>query len=472
MTKYLLLSGVDTSKLGSAHYLFDRHALDSNVISIPTQQISKHASQVIATLKALELHRFPRTLEEIERSFELAEERKFIQKLVGWGYLDPVSSADAPKKKGGKKTEKTEKSKPSSPGTIFEKRILDQFFTRPLFFNLPPVVDDGEVDVGLVGVPFSSLPLSTGTTVAADFLRWLTARTAFWFDVHRSGFHSDVGVEGAPRDVLGRGVVAKDFGDLGTGVRRVRELFAAADEFVKRVVVEQRIKPLFIGGDHAVTFPIVHSLLESYPKLAVLHLDAHHDLFYSAGIEYSHASPMRGLLLYSELTRLYSFGLRTTFDPRTGPREAFEKDRTLEKRVRHYSLPALRRLTADAKRFRRELAPLRGRPCYLSIDLDVLSHTVLSGRTSTPAGQGLDWPELLEIVDMLFDSANVIGCDMVELNPYRTGASEGEEVTHLPALLALLMDRLSKSKIPKPARGRRGKRTKSPTRPTDAARTP
>lgn len=454
MTKYLLLSGVDTSKLGSAYYLFDRHAADSNVISVPTQQISKHAAQVIATLKELELQRHPRTLEKIERCFKLAEERKFIQKLVGWGYLDAVSGGDEPKQARGKKT------KPMSPGKVFETRVLDQYFTRPLFFNLPNVVDDSEVDVGLVGVPFSSLPLSTGTTVAADFLRWLTSRTAFWFDVHRHGFHSDVGVEGTPRDVLGRGVVAKDFGDLGTDVRRVRDLFGAADEFVKSVVVEQRIKPIFIGGDHAVTFPIVHSLLQSYPKLAMLHLDAHHDLFYSSGVEYSHASPMRGLLLYSELERLYSFGLRTTFDPRTTPRLAFSADRSLERRVRHYSLPALRRLTVDPKRLRRELAPLRGRPCYLSIDLDVLSHTALSGRTSTPAGQGLDWPELLEIVDMLFDSANVIASDVVELNPYRTGASEGEEMTHLPALLALLMDRLSKSKIPKPARGRRAKATR------------
>jgi arginase family enzyme len=310
------------------------------------------------------------------------------------------------------------------------------------------------VDVGLVGVPFSSLPLSTGTTVAADFLRWLTARTAFWFDIHRHGFHSDIGVEGAPRDLLGKGVVAKDFGDLGADARRVRELFSAADQFVQAVVAEQRVKPIFIGGDHAITFPIVHSMLQSYPELAVLHLDAHHDLFYSAGIEYNHASPMRSLLLYSELDRLYSFGLRTTFDPRSAPRQAFDEEGSLKNRVRHYSLPAFRRLMLEPKRFARELAPLRGRPCYLSIDLDVLSDTALSGRTSTPAGRGLEWTELLEVVALLFDSANIIGCDVVELNPYRTGASEGEEMTHLPALLALLMDRLSKSKVPKPARRR------------------
>jgi arginase family enzyme len=470
MTKYVLLSGVDTSKLGSAYYLFDRRAADSNVISVPTQQISKHAAQVIATLKALDLQRFPRSLEKIERCFKLAEERKFIQKLVGWGYLDPLRGDDEPKRtrrgKGSKRAH-TPKTESTSLGQIFETRVLDQFFARPLFFGLPSVVDDDEVDVGLVGVPFSSLPLSTGTTVAADFLRWLTARSAFWFDVHNHGFHSDVGVEGAPRNVLGKGVVAKDFGDLGD-VRRVRDLFTAADEFVKSVVVQRRVKPIFIGGDHAITFPIVHSMLQSYPKLAVLHLDAHHDLFYSSGVEYNHASPMRGLLLYSQLERLYSFGLRTTFDPRTAPRQAFSADRSLERRVRHYSLPALRRLTADAKRLERELAPLRGRPCYLSIDLDVLSHSALSGRTSTPAGQGLDWPELLEIVDMLFDSANVIASDVVELNPYRTGATEGEEMTHLPALLAVLMDRLSKSKIPKPAHGRRAKTN----RPKGAARTP
>jgi agmatinase len=448
MTKYVLLSGVDTSKLGSAHYLFDRHAQDANVISIPTQKISKHAAQVIASLKELGLQAYPRSLGEIERSFERAEERNFVRKLVEWGYLDPVG---APEKK-------RKKQKVSSPAEVFEKRVLDQFFTRPLFFNLPSAIDDDDADVGLVGVPFSSLPLSTGTTVGPDFLRWLTSRTAFWFDVYQNGFHSDVGVEGTPRGVLGRGVVAKDFGDLGTDVRRVRELFQAAEDFVERVVVGARVKPIFVGGDHAITFPIVHALLQRHPKLAILHLDAHHDLFYSLDIAYNHASPMRNLFLYSELERLYSFGLRTTFDPRTSPRAAFEKE-SLKKRVKHYSLPALRRLAADRKRFARELQPLSGRPCYLSIDLDVLSHGALSGRTSTPAGHGLEWPELLEIVTLLFDAANVIAADVVELNPYRSGAVEGEEATQLPALFALLLDRLSRSKLPKPTRPKGAART-------------
>ena len=63
------------------------------------------------------------------------------------------------------------------------------------------------------------------------------------------------------------------------------------------------------------------------------------------------------------------------------------------------------------------------RDTYLSIDLDVLSASALSGRTSTPAGSGLEWTELLELVAMLFDSANVIACDVVELCPIAGMAS-------------------------------------------------
>ena len=424
MTKYLVLPGLDTSELGSSLYIFDRNAISANVIRIPTQKVSAAAASIITKLKTLD--RRPRTLEELDQVFERERERKFVRRLIAWGYLEAAG---------------------------VETSFLDRLFHRPTFFNLPVAPPDVAADVGLVGVPFSSTVLSSGTTVGADFLRRVTGQTAFWFDVYRHGFLSDVGVDGVPRKALGRGVVAWDFGDLGGDARSVGDLFSATEDFTRSVVVERGIRPIFVGGDHAITFPIVNSLLRRYPRMALLHLDAHHDLFYSYEVGFHHATPIRSLLAQG-LQRVYSFGLRTTFDPRTHPLAPFDEDPSFEGRVRHYSLPALRRLSAEPNGLARALAPLAGRPCYLSIDLDVLSQRALSHRTSTPAGAGLEWMELLEVIALLFDCANVIAADVVELNPYRTGTSDGEETTHLPALLALLMDRLSRSKIPKPAKRR------------------
>ncbi len=79
------------------------------------------------------------------------------------------------------------------------------------------------------------------------------------------------------------------------------------------------------GGDHAITFPIVNAFLQHYPSLVLLHLDAHNDVFYTEKIEFSHASPILGLLIQSNLSSVYSFGLRTNADPRVGPFEQFRE---------------------------------------------------------------------------------------------------------------------------------------------------
>src|SRR5688572_21117145 len=38
-------------------------------------------------------------------------------------------------------------------------------------------------------------------------------------------------------------------------------------------------KVLSLGGDHSITFPVVRGFRSRYPKLTILHLDAHTDLY-------------------------------------------------------------------------------------------------------------------------------------------------------------------------------------------------
>src|SRR5215472_15501925 len=47
--------------------------------------------------------------------------------------------------------------------------------------------------------------------------------------------------------------------------------------------------PLVLGGDHSITYPVLRAMHTRFPRLSILHLDAHTDLYDAyEGDRYSH----------------------------------------------------------------------------------------------------------------------------------------------------------------------------------------
>ena len=69
----------------------------------------------------------------------------------------------------------------------------------------------------------------------------------------------------------------------------------------------------------------------------------------------------------------------------------------------------------------------------------------MAGQLSTPLGPGLEWFELLEGVDQVMRSCNVVGSDVVELNPERRSKETFEE-NELIALVMVLIDGLARKR--------------------------
>jgi arginase family enzyme len=327
----------------------------------------------------------------------------------------------------------------------FRTKVVNHFFRNPSFFNVPDQIDDADALVGLVGVPVSANLESIGTENAPNQLRRDSQRL-FWFDVHDKGVYSEIGCDDSPPGLLCHGTVLKDFGDVGRDARTVGDLFGRLRELVHERLLPNGVRPVFVGGDHAVTFPIVDAYLAARPDLCLLHLDAHNDLFYTDHVDYSHAGPIRSLLLHSDLRQVFSFGLRTVGDPRVEPFTRVLARPELRERIHLYSLGAVGRWLARPEELRAHLrervAP--GVPCYLSIDLDVLSAEAISGALSTPAESGLEWQELYELVDVFFDTLDVIACDVVEFNTDNKDR-QAREGRYLQVLLLLLLDRLTRT---------------------------
>jgi agmatinase len=190
-----------------------------------------------------------------------------------------------------------------------------------------------------------------------------------------------------------------------------------------------------------VTFPVVDGLLRHHPDLCLVHLDAHSDLYFCNRPVYNHGAAVSSLLEYSDLARVRSFGARTFFDRRVENLGRLEGAHLAE-RVRLYSLAALKRMLAEPGAFEEALAEIGEAPCYLTIDLDVLSPGALAGQVSTPAGAGLEWWELFETLLVLLHGLRVVGCDVVEFNPTRRNAPSDD--ANLAVLLLLLIDGLAR----------------------------
>ena len=158
-------------------------------------------------------------------------------------------------------------------------------------------------------------------------------------------------------------------------------------------------KPLLLGGDHSVTYPVLRAFREQARALTILHFDAHGDLYDEFdGDRYSHACPFARIMEERLASRLIQVGLRTltphqrTQAARFGT-EIFGADRWRD------ATPVVSGLRS---------------PLYVSIDIDVLE-PMLSPGVSHPEPGGLTVREVLDVLSAV--KTPVVGADVVEYNP-------------------------------------------------------
>ena len=83
----------------------------------------------------------------------------------------------------------------------------------------------------------------------------------------------------------------------------------------------QGLRPLSLGGDHSITYPITKAVAREYPALSIFHFDAHPDLYHDfRGNPCSHASPFARIMEDKLAQRLVQVGIRTmnNHQPRAG----------------------------------------------------------------------------------------------------------------------------------------------------------
>lgn len=159
--------------------------------------------------------------------------------------------------------------------------------------------------------------------------------------------------------------------------------------------------PILLGGDHAVSWPILRGLRPAFPQLTILHLDAHSDLYDSfEGDRASHACPFARIMEEKLCDRLVQVGIRTLNEHQRAQAARFGVEIIQMRSGLEAALTAVRALAG---------------PVYLSLDLDVLDPAFAPG-VAHPEPGGLSTRELLALLQAI-PSGRLVGADVVELNP-------------------------------------------------------
>ncbi|ABX81911.1 agmatinase [Acholeplasma laidlawii] len=213
-----------------------------------------------------------------------------------------------------------------------------------------------------------------------------------------------------------------DTGDLDLPIGAVEDALDIVYEATKTVIKDGK-KPMVIGGEHLITYPVLKALHEKYNDLHVIHLDAHTDLreeFF--GRELSHATFMRQAHKFLGDHKIFQFGIRS------GDKHEFE-----------WAKKHIHQQKFDFEGLDKIVEQIKDKPVYITIDLDVLDPAVFPG-TGTPEPGGMQYKDLLWAFDQFEKLNHIVGADIVELSPYLdpSGASNAVAAKSLRELILIL----------------------------------
>mmetsp|Transcript_16922 Transcript_16922/g.19217 ORF Transcript_16922/g.19217 Transcript_16922/m.19217 type:complete len:326 (-) Transcript_16922:503-1480(-) len=210
-----------------------------------------------------------------------------------------------------------------------------------------------------------------------------------------------------------------DFGDIterevspGTTISKLHE------------ILDEGLKPLVLGGDHSISYPVIETLLNwriknmDDPSFTILHLDAHPDLYDELGGDrLSHACPFARIMELNEFhekdyINLVQVGIRTATSPQREQMDRF-KIRLLEMKDFPDSKAELKEIIQESLSEKKSTGDV-----YISFDMDVLDPAFAIGVSHYEPG-GMTTRQATDTLLAIPSEANIIGCDCVEYNPTR-----------------------------------------------------
>jgi guanidinopropionase len=266
------------------------------------------------------------------------------------------------------------------------------------FFRAPPSQDLTEVDIGVIGVPFDGGV--TNRTGARHGPRGVREQSTLLR-----------GINGATLVAPFASARVRDLGDcwieqpyeLETALREIETFFGT--------VTKAGVVPLSVGGDHAISLPILRAVAAANGPVGMVHIDAHCDTGDDyMGSRFHHGAPFRRAVDEHLIDphRVIQIGIRGTtntpdmwgFSQRSGMRVVSMDE---------FADIGWRAAGEEARRVVGE------GPVYLTYDIDSLDPSQAPG-TGTPEAGGINVHDALRLLRSL-RGLDFVGGDLVEVAP-------------------------------------------------------
>jgi guanidinopropionase len=278
--------------------------------------------------------------------------------------------------------------------------VVPRFAGIATFMRLPhldPMKAAGEVEIGLLGIPFDGATTNRpGTRLGPRQVREASSL------MRLVNYATHV----APYDLC----ACADLGDVPVNPVDVSDTLGRIEQLIGQLH-QGGVTPLSIGGDHIISYPILRALGATRP-LGLVHVDAHSDTgdSYFGGQKLTHGTPFRRAIEDGVLdpTRTVQIGIRGhMYAPD-------ERDWALEKGIRIIDMEEVAEkgipyAIAEARRV------VGNGPAYFTFDIDSIDPAFAPG-TGTPEIGGFTSREALQLVRG-FRHIDLVGADMVEVSP-------------------------------------------------------
>ncbi|MGH9939038.1 MAG: agmatinase [Blastocatellia bacterium] len=237
------------------------------------------------------------------------------------------------------------------------------------------------MNVALIGIPWDeNSSFMRGPAEAPPIIRAAFASES-------ANLWSENGIDFGSAPIFDAGDVEPVSGAAMAG--RITESIAA--------LLDQNYGAVTLGGDHAISYPTVKAFEKKYPRLSILHFDAHPDIYDEfQGNRYSHACPFARIMEEGLVERLVQIGIRTATGHQREQIERFGVE------------------VVEMKDFRDDLIVEFDTPVYISFDIDGLDPAFAPGVSHREPG-GLSTRQALNVIQRL--KGDVVGADIVEFNP-------------------------------------------------------
>jgi agmatinase len=292
--------------------------------------------------------------------------------------------------------------KPNDPvvASTDSGRLDMPFVGIPSFLRAPIHTDLDSLDaaIAVLGAPTDEgSPFRPGSRFGARAMREHSLR----FVAGKSGYYDPQrGRRFLEREMNGAIVDVGDADILPTNLPGTFDNITAST----RGVLKAGAMPVVLGGDHAITFPVVRAFTR---PLHVLHLDAHLDYMpFVHGMFHTNMHAFRHIRKMAHVLSLTQVGIRSLRDSEVMHRDA----RADENRI--VTMDEFHRIGGEGL----VSALPRDAACYVSIDIDVLDLSLVPGCVSAEP-DGMSYRELRDLLGAIAERTEVVGFDLVEVNP-------------------------------------------------------